>query len=134
MTTPPPDYAASPTLTAIRDVAGDAAALKLIAARGGTSVHLPMRLREGGELVKIVGVTAARAILGHFGGGAMLRIPTGRGFAHGRRIDHAEVVRLSRSGLSVKTIALRLGCTDRQIAKILAKAKPAPSRAQRAFF
>lgn len=117
------DYAASPTLTTIREVAGDAAAAKLVAARGGTWVHLPVRLTVRSELVEIVGAAAARAIIERFGGGAPLRIPTGRGFAHGRRLDHAEVVRLHDQGWSVRRLARSMDCTDRQILKILAQAR-----------
>lgn len=126
MTKPPAiDYAASPTLSAIRDVAGDAAAVKLVAARGGAWVHVPMRLTVRSELVEIVGAEAARAIIQHFGGGVPLRIPTGRGFAHGRRLDHAEILRLHAPPhrWSVKRLALAMGCTDRQILKILAKSR-----------
>ena len=128
MTTPPTlDYAASPTLSAIRDVAGDAAALKLVAACGGTWVHIPVRLSVRAELVRIVGASAARAIIDHFGGGAALRIPTGRGHGHGRRLDHAEIVRLHAAPhrWSVKRLARAFSCSDRQILKILAAARPA---------
>lgn len=124
------DYAASPTLTDIRDVAGDAAVVKLVAARGGTWVHVPVRLTVRSELVTIVGAEAARAILQHFGGGVALRIPTGRGHAHGRRLDHAEIVRLHAPphSWSIKRLALAMGCTDRQILKILAAARRSDSR------
>lgn len=127
MTKMPPviDYAASPTLTEIRSIAGDAAVTRLVAERGGTWVHVPMRLTVRAELVQIVGAEAARAIIQHFGGGAALRIPTGRGFAHGRRLDHAEIVRLHAPPhrWSIKRLALAMGCTDRQILKILAAAR-----------
>lgn len=130
------DYAASPTLSAIREVAGEAAAVKLVTARGGTWVHLPVRLSVKSELVRIVGAPAARAILDHFGGGTPLRIPTGRGHGHGRRIDHAEVVRLHDvERWSVKRLALHMGCTDRQILKILASARrPGRDPRQEALF
>jgi hypothetical protein len=128
--TPPPpgaiDYASSPTLSVIRDVAGDAAAARLVAARGGTCVHLPARLQPEGELVRLVGEEAARRILGHFGAGAALRIPTGRGHGHGRRLDHAEIVRLRREeGWTAQRLARAFGCSDRQVWKILAAAAPA---------
>lgn len=132
MTTAPRaiDYAASPTLTEIRDVAGEAAAVKLVAERGGTWVHVPVRLTVRSELVQLVGAEAARAIIERFGGGAVLRIPTGRGFAHGRRLDHAEIVRLHHPphSWSVKRLALAMGCTDRQILKILAAARTGDDR------
>ena len=119
----PIDYAASPTLSTIREIAGEAAAAKLVAARGGAWVHLPVRLTVRSELVQIVGAAAAQAIIDRFGGGAPLRIPTGRGFAHGRRLDHGEVVRLHEKGWSVRRLALAMDCTDRQILKILARAR-----------
>ncbi|HEY4254050.1 MAG TPA: helix-turn-helix domain-containing protein [Roseomonas sp.] len=121
------DYAASPTLAAIRTVAGEAAALQLVAGCGGTWVHLPMRLAPDAALVRLVGADAAARILAHFGAGARLCIPTGRGHGHGRRLDHREMVRLKREeGWSARRLAQAFGCSDRQVWKILAAAPPAP--------
>jgi hypothetical protein len=114
------DYAASPTLTTIRELVGDAVVLRLVAAKGGTWVHLPRRLGPDSELVRLVGAEAAAALVARFGGGAALRIPTGRGHGHGRRLDHAEIVRLhEQDGWSAERIARAMGCTDRQIWNIL---------------
>jgi hypothetical protein len=120
----PIDYASSPTLSTIREVAGDAAVVKLIAARGGTWVHLPVRLTQRAELVRLVGVDAAQRIVDRFGARTLLRIPTGRGHGHGRRLDHGEIVRLNRAGWSVPRLARAFHCTDRQVWNILANAAP----------
>lgn len=120
----PIDYASSPTLTTIREVAGDAAVVKLVTARGGTWVHLPVRLTPRAELVKLVGTEAARRIVERFGARTLLRIPTGRGHGHGRRLDHGEIVRLHRDGWTVPRLARAFGCTDRQVWNILASAAP----------
>lgn len=116
---PAPDYASSPTLTAIREAAGEAAVLALVAARGGRAVYLPARVTPHCELARIVGVEAARAIVAALDGGRQIDIPTGRGLAHGRRIDHGEVRRLRAEGLAVGEIAARMGCTRRQVWHIL---------------
>lgn len=114
------DYAASPTLTTLRDLIGDAAVIKLLGARGGTHVHLPKTVTPDCELARIVGVEAAESIVRHFGSDQSLRLPTGKGFAHGRVIDHAEVVRRFGAGEPARSIALAMGCTERQIWNILA--------------
>lgn len=116
---PAPDYASSPTLTAIREAAGEAAAVALVAARGGREVYLPRTATPHCELARIVGLAAAVAIVAALDGGRMLAIPTGRGLAHGRRIDHGEVRRLRAEGLAVGEIAARMGCTRRQVWHIL---------------
>lgn len=116
---PDPDYASSPTLTAIREAAGEAAVLALVAARGGRAVYLPRQVVPDCDLARIVGVEAARAIVAALDGGRQIDIPTGRGLAHGRRIDHGEVRRLRAEGLAVGEIAARMGCTRRQVWHIL---------------
>lgn len=117
MTERPIDWAASPTLSRIREVAGDAAAVALVAARGGTEVWIPQRPDESCDLVRIVGAAAARAIADAFGSGP-LRVPTGRGLAHGRRIDPQAVATLTAAGASLNGIARRLHCTARQVSNI----------------
>lgn len=120
--TVPVDYAASPTLTTLRELIGEAATLRLVAERGGICLHIPMTPDPKTELVRIVGPEAAAAVIRRYGGGTPLRIPTGKGHAHGRRLDHAEIVRRAAEGWSVQRLARAFGCTDRQIFNILAKA------------
>lgn len=113
------DYASSPTLGQIRELAGERAALDLVAARGGTRVHLPHAVTPECALARICGVEAAQRLVQFYGAGTDLPIPTGRGFRHGRRIDHARVAELHRAGQSGARIARAVGCTERQVWAIL---------------
>lgn len=115
----PLDYAASPILSAIRAAAGETAAAALVAARGGREVYLPRRPTPRCDLARIVGLEAALAIVAALEGGRMLAVPTGRGLAHGRRIDPAEVQRLRGQGLAIGAIAAKMGCSKRQVWNIL---------------
>jgi len=125
------DLGSSPTLARIVEVVGEAVALKLVAERGGTDIFLPAKVTARCALVDLVGdVKTARALVEAFGAGH-LSIPTGRGFGHGRRIDHAEVRRLhapppAGEGWSADAIALHLGCTARQVWNILGGPKVDP--------
>jgi uncharacterized protein (DUF433 family) len=122
MTAPALDYPSSPTLTTLRELIGEQAVLRLVAERGGPGIHVPMTADPGTELVRLIGPEAAEKVIKRFGGRTQLRIPTGKGHGHGRRLDHAEVVRLAGQGWSVQRLARAFACTDRQIFNILAKA------------
>ncbi len=116
------DYPSSPTLTTLRDLIGEPATLRLVAERGGTWIHVPMAAEPGTELVRLVGAEAAEKVIKRYGGRTQLRIPTGKGHGHGRRLDHAAIVRLAGEGWSVQRLARAFACTDRQIFNVLAKA------------
>lgn len=120
MTEPVLDYPSSPTLTTLRELIGEQAVLRLVAERGGTWIHVPMTADQGTELVRLVGTAAAEKVIKRFGGRTQLRIPTGKGHGHGRRLDHAEIARLAGEGWSVQRLARAFQCTDRQIFNVLA--------------
>ena len=125
---PPPsipyflDLSASPTLTTVREIAGDQAAHALIEARGGTTVWLPRGLTPHCPLVQIVGMEAAARIVFHFGTDRALGIPTGRGLGHCRRLDHQRIETMARAGWRTPDIARECRCSTRQVRKILARA------------
>ncbi len=116
------DFAASPTLTTLRDEIGEGPTVKLVMAKGGTDVYLPDRATDDCALARIIGYEAVATLIEIFGGHRHLEIPTGRGLAHGRRIDPERVRYLSQVlRLSVDQIAREVGCTARQVRNILGK-------------
>jgi len=64
------------TLTVIAEIAGDTAALKMMAAFGGVRVYVPMQPTERSPLTCAIGIDAARALAKKFGG-EELQIPNG---------------------------------------------------------
>lgn len=80
------DWAASPTLTTIRELIGEPAAVAMVQAFGGTKVCLPKEAQTDSRLAMTIGVDATKALVAHFGPRPILEIPTGRGLGHGRRL------------------------------------------------
>lgn len=127
------DWASSPTLTRIREVAGEEAVRKLIAARGGCQLYLPEKVTPDCCLTSIVGLHAARKIVDSMGSHTRIDVPTGRGHRHGRRIDHAEVRRLWGEGVTTTAIARQVGCTSRHVHNIVSGDRPARRSAGRSL-
>lgn len=117
------DYAASPTLTTLRETIGEALTIKLVMAKGGTDVYLPERPKQSGSLSRIIGIEAVMRLCEAFGAHRHLEVPTGRGLAHGRRIDPAKVWTMHLGGMSGDQIAQHMQCTARQVRNILSRSK-----------
>lgn len=128
------DYAASPTLTTLRETIGEKLTIKLVMAKGGTDVYLPERVTEQSALSRIIGAEAASELVKVFGNHRHLEVPTGKGLSHGRRIDPVHVIKLGRLGLSVDMIARRLSCTARQVRNIAAKIRSKQKSSQLDLF
>ena len=92
-------------LEQIREAIGDAAALKLIEARGGTTVFVPGEPRDGQILTEIVGLDAARELASRWGK-EYLMVP----LAIEWRIDM-----LLADGLSAPEVARRLGIHEDRV-------------------
>lgn len=127
------DWASSPTLTTIREVAGEEAVRKLIAARGGCKLYLPNKVTPDCSLTSIVGLDAARKIVDRMGAHISIDVPTGSGHRHGRRIDHDEVRRLWGEGVTATAIARQVGCTSRHVYNIVSGDRPARCSAGRSM-
>lgn len=93
----------SETLTILRETIGDDATLKLVAARGGTTVFVPREAKEGHLLADLLGVEAA-ALLEERWGGEYLTVPIAREF----RIDAL----LARGDMTAPEIALATGAHE----------------------
>lgn len=104
------------SLREIADIAGLDAALALAEAYGGRRVKLPSRYRPGTWLDRLVGETAAKAIIEHFGT-TPLDIPlAGAGtYAQMRRNMAARFEALTAEGASAARIAAELGITERAV-------------------
>ena len=77
--------ALTPELEEIAEVAGTAAALAILAAKGGTRVYIPKSAKLGDDhwLVVLVGLEPAEAIADHFGG-TQVEIPLLGGGTRGK--------------------------------------------------
>lgn len=114
----------------IADVAGEAAALAIAKARGGTEIYIPPVPAPDHWMSKLVGSTAARAIADHLTcgvGGLRVELPTGpAGHAAQAR---AQVDAMIREGRSERDIALTTGYTARTVRRRRAQlGKPADTR------
>ena len=113
----------------IADVAGETAALKLAAARGGTVFYIPMEA-AGSQLADIVGEAAARKIIQTIGAGR-IRLPAGSARCEGWR--RAEVRRLIEDGASPRKAALKAGVSQRTAERIAASMKVDDGQAELPF-
>lgn len=106
----------------IAEVAGDAAALKLARALGGTEIKLSAR--KGGKLARIVGLDQAKAIVEAMGPEKITVPMAGMRGARGRR-EHA--ARLMRDGASSTQAALACDIHERTARRIRQRPQaPAP--------
>jgi len=94
---------------------------KLALKLGGTRVYVPKNVCEDGEFAQLLGVNAARQINALFGGE---RIYVPRNWKSSIQKLHwkSQVPRLRAKHFSVARIARTLGCSERQVYKIIAKA------------
>ena len=104
---------------------GLAATLRLVAARGGTTVHVPKleprtRLvghRLAGELgfPNLAALAAAR-------GGEKIQVP--RCSAARRELRNLRIVEEAAAGAGVNQLALRWGTSERSVRRLIARARP----------
>ena len=93
---------------------GPHAARRLVAALGGTEIHLGPHPRPGSRVTDVIGVEDAVKLYREIGPGDVL-IPMGaRASADQRR---AEAVSLARDGLSTSRIATKLGVHVRTVCR-----------------
>lgn len=109
-------------------VVGEAAALRLLSARGGGRVYVPGRLGDGHWLIQTMGEAAALALVGHVttgSGGAMIDLPRGpTGYQAEQR---ARLDRAIAEGKSANEAARQLGINRRTYFRAK-KRKPGDSR------
>ena len=107
----------SPLMNEIADVVGDEATIALIAARGGTRVHIPARVDDRHWLVDVMGRDAADKLCRHFrvgAGGSYIELPVGTKKIYARAREKAFALRGTKS---VEAIALALGVHRRTVTK-----------------
>lgn len=119
----------------IARVAGEAAALAIARARGGTRVYIPPEPPAEHWMSRLVGVGAARAIAAHLtmgAGGYRVDLPAGPEGHLGKQRAKADA--LIRAGGSERDIALATGYTERTVRRRKAKLNAPRDTRQRDFF
>ena len=100
----------------IAAVAGEAAALAIAAARGGTQVYVPPDPDPDHWLSKLIGLEAAKAVCEHLTCGVgPLRVDLPLGPAGHAAKTRARVDAMLRDGASERDIALATGYTTRAV-------------------
>ncbi len=106
-------------------IGGDAAD-KLIADFGGRRLYIPLAPGPGDLITRSIGLIPALAMAKVFGSDRLL-IPVTS--THLRR--RARIVAMRADHVSISRIALKLGCTERYVYKVLALCRaPEPSAAE----
>ena len=116
---------------ALRERIGLAALQKLVAARGGSRVYVPMQPEVGCTLARLIGHEAARALAAEYGG-EHIEIP--KCDAALRALRDAELQKRIEAGESVSRVALDAGLTERHLRRILAQARQAGASRQKDLF
>ena len=101
----------------IAQVIGEAQALRLLSARGGTQIEIPKRA-AGSKLAEIVGEIDAHRLIEHFGHGR-LDLPMGEGRGIGAR--RARAKRMLAAGASLTKTALACELTVRAVSRYKAQ-------------
>lgn len=94
------------------DVLGAEATLALIEKRGGTRVYVPFQATKTSQLTQEIGLRAARALVGAYGG-STVTVPVARSW----RVRHYHA-----AGLSYAAIARKLGCHEDTVWRLLNRA------------
>lgn len=95
----------------IAETIGEAAALSLMAERGGTEVKIPVRVK-GSQLARIVGTEACQLMIAKFGPGRLL-IPLGP--ARGQKGRRTAAMQMLREGKSVRDVARACDLHERSV-------------------
>jgi hypothetical protein len=107
-----------PTISAIRDVIGDADTLALIRAYGGTTIRIPAAANaESSPLVDTIGLAQLQRLIDRLGGARYEYIAKCDKAL--RILRDQEIVRKYLDGVSVNTLALEYKLSDRAIEMIL---------------
>ena len=119
----------------LREVVGDAAAMKLLAEYGGGNTYIPAKLPDEHPLVMLIGRAAAEALVKEYtrdNVGAQIELPRGSSglFAQYRR-QLAEAV---AEGGSDKDVARRLGISSRTVRRQRQKLRQEPDDRQGDLF
>ena len=107
-------------------VVGEAAALRLLAAHGGERIYVPRVLTEDHRLIRVMGETAALALVAHMAtgmGGTDVDLPRGpSGQAAQQRARLAAAI---EAGAPANEIARNLGVSRRTVFRGRRRAKAA---------
>jgi len=99
------------------DVIGAEATLRLVEQRGGQALYIPHEVNQASPLAQLLGLDAARALAGAFGG-EHRKIPLLRWWRV--RVEKAR-------GLTDRAIAAKLVMTEDHVSRLLRARAPAPA-------
>jgi len=99
-----------PLIVAFAEIIGDGAALKMIAAFGGTTIYIPKTPRLNSRLVSAIGAASALALAARFGG-EDLEIPNGAAM-------RSKKLMIARMAGSNAQIARATGTTRRYVRRV----------------
>ena len=117
-------------LMTVLEATGEDTMLRLVAACGGTRLHLGRPPRDGGRLAAAVGDEAARAIYHRFAAASIIHIdvPVMSSLLARHRVHR--ILALRADGATVAEVARQLGMTERGVYAACARAKQnAPGKA-----
>jgi len=100
------------SLIEVAETLGLGTALKLMQHYGGQEVNFPLRLKDGHELISLLGEEQANALC-HYMSGQQLYVPHGR-----RSLRRQEVEKLRANGMTRSQIARALGISQRHVRRL----------------
>lgn len=106
------------------ELVGQAAALRLVAARGGTRIYVPGALSDGHWLIRTMGEGSALALVGHVAtgtGGAQIDLP--RGPTGQQAEQRAKLAAAIETGRSANEISRDLGINRRTVFRAKARTR-----------
>ena len=106
------------------DLIGVDAALALARAFGGLRIYIPTppHCRADNRIAQIIGLDKLIALAHTYGGPERTTIPAACGVRRWQRND--ALMRERAAGASISQLARKFGVTERQVARILAGARP----------
>ncbi len=110
-------------LMTVLETVGEDTMLRLVAACGGTRLHLGRPPREGGRLAAAVGMDAAWAIYRRFVADSIIAIDVPMMSALLARHRIQRILAMRAAGLTVAEVARQLGMTERGVYAACARAR-----------
>jgi len=98
-------------------IIGEEHTSKMLQRFGGTVLYVPLNPKEQHPITRLIGVQGAAKLASHFGG-ATLTIPIGKKYLQVKQ--RKMIQQLREQNQTCRQIALRLGCTERWVRKVLA--------------
>lgn len=109
-----------PQLRLLVRAIGEEAAFRIVAARGGTVLHVPARLNEDHPICDLIGGHAFGLLVQHHGG---MKIELPKSDSLLRQVRHRRVIEMDAAGHSLNEIALSTNYSRRHVISVLGEAR-----------